>query len=613
MQHQSLVRICAARGKHGAILLTTLSMLLLALHASSARGNEAVDQTFPVSITSSGIFAAQSTGERPSISDDGRHVAFESATENLGEDGPPGVDEAFVKDLQTGEVTLVSRASGAAGEPANEPGEGSGVEDLSISGDGRFVIFTSDASNLVTGLPAAEEPGEHPLHVYRRDLQTGETELVDRVSGSEGEILDERGARAEGISAEGRYVLFRDRVEDLEDPVGAHEAGLSTVYVRDMQSSLTSAVSRAGGAQGALADESSRGDSISADGRYVTYESAATNLVAGMEGNAVSQVYLRDLQSEITTLVSRSAPTESAPTGEPGNGASEAGVPTDDDGCNVAFSSAASNLYRFAGGPVSTPEVYLADLCSTPVTIRLVSRADGAEGAPAAEGNVVIPLPLGAGGNGRLILFSALSELTGESSAASTHLYIRNLDTEQTTLIDRASGAGGAPADSNPEGGAIAANACRVAFATEASNLGEVEAPRERSETYIRQLAPCLESAEGSAGGSETASARQITQTAIAETTVASRGTARCVVPTMRGLRLRAVRKRLGAAHCRLGRVSYHYSRTPKGRLTEQSLHQGTIRPAGAKLSIWISRGGHSRRLSRQGRRVARGVPAPAR
>lgn len=501
MQHQSLVRVCAARDGRGAILLTTLSMLLPVLFATSVRGDEAVDQTFPVSVTPSGIFAAQSTGERPSISDDGRYVAFESAAVNLGEGGPPGVEEAFVKDLQTGEVTLVSRASGAGGEPANEPGEGSGVEDVFISGDGRFAIFTSDASNLVFGLPAAEEPGEHPLHVYRRDLQTGETELVDRVSGSEGEILDERGARAEGISAEGRYVLFRDRVEDLEDPVRAHEGGLSTVYVRDMRLGTTSAVSRAGGSHGALADASSRGDSVSPDGRYVAFESSATNLVTSMEGNSVSQVYLRDLQSETTTLISKSAPTESAPVGEPGNGASEAAVLTSGDGCDVAFSSAASNLYRFAGGPVSTPEVYLADLCSRPVMVRLVSRAEGEQGAPAAEGNAVIPLPLGAGGNGRFILFSALSELTGESPAASTHLYIRNLDTEQTTLIDRASGAGGTPADSNPEGGAIAANACRVAFATEASNLSEVEPPRERSETYIRQLAPCLESAEGSGKG----------------------------------------------------------------------------------------------------------------
>lgn len=612
MPHQSLVRVCAARGKHGAILLTTLSMLLSVLFATSARGDEAVDQTFPVSVTPSGIFATQSTGERPSISDDGRYVAFGSAAENLGEGGPPGVGEAFVKDLQSGDVRLVSRASGAEGEPANEPGEGSGVEDVFISGDGRFVIFTSDASNLVAGLPAAEEAAEHPLHVYRRDLQTGETELVDRVSGSEGEILDERGAWAEGVSDEGRFVLFRDRVEDLEDPAGAHEAGGSTVYVRDMQSAVTSAVSRAGGSQGSLADEPSRGDSISANGRYVTFESSATNLAAGMEDNAVSQVYLRDLQSETTTLVSQSAPTESAPTGEPGNGASEAAVLTSDDGCDVAFSSAASNLYRSAEAPVSTPEVYVTDMCSTPVTIRLVSRANGVSGAPAAEGNAVIPLPLGAGGDGRFILFSALSELTGESSAASTHLYIRNLDTEQTTLIDRATGAGGALADSNPEGGAIAANACRVAFATEASNLSEVESPRERSETYIRQLAPCLESTDESSGGSEAASAQRATAAAI-KPAVANGGAARCVVPAMRGLKLRAVRKRLGAAHCRLGRISYHYSRTPKGRLIEQSLHQGTIRPVGAKLSIWISRGGHSRRVSRQDHRAAHGVPAPAR
>jgi Tol biopolymer transport system component len=492
MSHQNLLRVWAPTLRRS----LTLSLALMTLAGASARGAspEAIDDTFPASVNVGGVFAnsgTEETQEDPSISSDGRYVAFRSAASNLGEHGAAGVYEAYVKDLQSGEVKLVSRANGASGEAANEPGEATGVEDVIISGDGRYVIFTSDASNLVSGLPPGEEPEEHPRHVYRRDLQTGETLLVDRASGPQGEILDERAPNGEAISADGRYVVFRDHVEDLEDPSSGHELGLSTVYVRDMQSPSTVAVSRASGSNGELANARSLASSISANGRYVAFESSATDLVAGMQANTVSQVYLRDLQSDTTTLLSRTPPTQGAPAGEPGNEASSTPVLLGEDGCEVAFTSAASNLYLYAGRPLESPEVYLTDLCATPASTALVSRASGLDGAPAAEGNAAIPTPLGASADGRYVLFSALPTLTGESSNTRSHLYVRDLFTEITTLIDRASTAEGTPANGDPEGGAISANGCRVVFETQASNLVEPPLQITRKETYIRQLSPC--------------------------------------------------------------------------------------------------------------------------
>jgi hypothetical protein len=479
--HQSLACTHArAAVWRGAVLaIAVLSTISPTARATAAP--ETIDSTFPASVSGAGEYADQSTAETPSISANGRYVAFASAAGNLGEHGPTGVQEAYVKDLETGEVKLVSRANGPDGEPADEPGEGTGVEDVTISGDGLYVIFTSAASNLVSGLPPAAEPSEHPLHVYRRDLQTGETTLVDRVTGVEGAILDERGARAEAISEDGRYVLFRDGVEDLEDPLGSHEPGTRTVYVRDMQTGTTTAVSRADGATGELANESSRGSAISADGRYVAFESSATNLVEGMGSNTASQVYLRDLQNDITTLAS------ATPAGEPGNSSSEEPILAGEPGCEVAFSSQATNLFLYQEAPVLTPEVYLADLCSTPSSIALVSRADGLEGAPAGEGNSVIPIPRGASTDGAYVLFGALSELTGEGAGTRSHLYVRDLAIGHTTLIDRESGASGEPAKGNPEGAVMSENGCRVAFTAEAGNLGE---PSHR-ETYVRQLASC--------------------------------------------------------------------------------------------------------------------------
>ncbi|MFZ2052169.1 MAG: choice-of-anchor D domain-containing protein [Solirubrobacteraceae bacterium] len=517
MPHKDMSRLCARTLKQSSMLLAAVALVFALLCASAlASSDETPGDTFGASITPSGDYADASAGEAPSISADGRYVAFISDAQNLGEHGPAGVQEAYVKDLHTGEVKLVSRASGTGGEPANEPGGGTGVENLFISGDGRYAIFTSAASNLVSGLPSSP-PGEHPLHVYRHDLQTGETVLVDRVTGGEGAILgEEDGARAEAISEDGRYVLFRDGVEDLEDPAGSHQPGTRTVYVRDLQDGVTNAVSRADGASGALADEASSGTSISPNGRFVAFESSATNLVAGMQSNNVSQVYVRDLQTDTTTLASRTQG------GAPANGPAEEPMLVGGEGCQVAFSSAATNLYVYEGSPVLTPEVYLVDLCANPVSVTLVSRANGQDGAPAGEGNSVVPIPRGASSDGRYVLFSALSELTGEAANEQSHLYLRDLSTGQTTLVDRQSGSLGEPAKGDPTGAALSANGCRIAFATEASNFAEPAF----LETYVHNLAPCHEepslSSENAGFAAQalhtTSSPQQITLTAGSET-----------------------------------------------------------------------------------------------
>jgi Tol biopolymer transport system component len=484
-QHTPVCAQPARQLRYNALRTIALMLLGLSCFASSARaaGDETVGDTFPASTTAAGVFAEGGTGEATSISGDGRYVTFLSAAENLGETGPQGVKEAYVKDLHTGALELVSRESSVDGEPASNS-----VQAPRISEDGRYVIFSSSAPNLLEG--ASAEAG---VHVYRRDLETGETALVDRVSGAKGAIVTGE-AYAEAISADGRYVVFSADVEDLENPAGAHSitSGL-TLYVRDMQSGVTTTVGRASGTSGAIANEPSVASSISPDGRYIVFESAAANLVPGMSANTVSQVYLRDVQTDTTTLISKTAPSEAAPAGEPGNASSEGGKLVGTNGCEVAFDSEASNLYSFEGQPLATPQVYLTNLCATSLQTTLVSRADGAAGTPAGEGNSANPRVSGASADGRYILFNALGSLLGEDTNTSRHLYLRDLDTGATTLVDRATGPAGEEANSNPEGSAISANGCRAVFDTEAGKLVEPEPLITERETYVRQLAACNE------------------------------------------------------------------------------------------------------------------------
>lgn len=484
MFQQNLVRVCAPARGQNTILSITLAMFALALFAASARaaGDETIGDTFPVSVTQQGVYANDegTVDYGPvSIADDGRYIAFESNSTNLGEQGPSGTIEAYVKDLHTGEVKLVSRANGSNGEPAGGPG----VENVKISGDGRYVIFDSKATNLVAGLPD-EEPEEQ--HVYRRGLQTGETTLVDRVSGADGVILS-RGAVAEAISDDGQYVVFAADVSDLENPAGAHtNTGIETVYVRDMQTGTTMAISRASGPDGEIANQESQANSISANGEYVPFLSRATNLAPGTESNIYPQVYLRDLQTDTTTLVSQTA------SGQVGEGRSENPVIVGENGCEVEFSSEVSDLLEppsiiINGEPIqiSGPQIYLRDLCSTPASTMLISQdAEGITGDAYGA--------FGASANENDVLFA------GEFTSG-YHLFLRDLGTGQTTQLDRASGTEGMSANKESQQAAISANGCRVVFDSQATNLfGQMSPPEGPNgeiptEVYVRQLAACHE------------------------------------------------------------------------------------------------------------------------
>jgi hypothetical protein len=478
MSYQNVVRACAGARRQSAVVSTAILIALLGMlcTSASAAAPETPDETFPVSVTPDGEWAnGEGTGEYTpvSISADGRYVAFQSASTNLGEQGPVGTVEGFVKDLSTGALELVTRADGAGGEPADEPG----IEDLKLSADGRYVHFTSSATNLGTTLPG-EEPSEQ--HVYRRDLQTGETILVDRVSGAGGAIFS-RAARAEGISTSGRYIVFAASVANLEDPSGDHaQTAIATQYVRDTVAGTTTAISRATGIVGNLANEPSEATSVSPDGRYVVFATAASNL-PGANGEA--QVYLRDLQSAKTTLISQN---ELGATGDRGSGIP---VLVGDRDCEIQFSSLAFNLLEPSPTPVAGEQLYIADFCSSPTTLTLVSEKEGQQ-AGIAYGS------WGTSADGNLVLFGGSFSISGVF-----HLFLKNRDTGEVSQIDRASGASGASANDEPQQAAISENGCRAVFGDRATNLSGAGPPvgpsgEEPFEVYVRQLAPCVDSPE---------------------------------------------------------------------------------------------------------------------
>ena len=270
-------------------------------------------------------FLGTDTGNNPSgngvISADGNLVAFLSGASDLVENDNNNNTDIFVRDLQAGTTTLVS-----ANNTGTDSGDGASGSRPSISADGRFVVFASLATDLVAN------DTNNNTDIFVRDLQAGTTTLVS--ANNTGTDSGDGGSLGRtSISADGRFVVFYGRATDL---VANDNNGTRDVFVRDLQAGTTTLVSinNTGTDSG---DSHSTRPSISADGRFVVFHSRATDLVAN-DNNGTRDFFVRDLQAGTTTLVSiNNTGTDS------GNGRSHYGVISADGGA-VAFESYATDL-----------------------------------------------------------------------------------------------------------------------------------------------------------------------------------------------------------------------------------------------------------------------------
>jgi Tol biopolymer transport system component len=288
-----------------------------------------------VSISSGGV---QGNGYSyfPSISADGRYVAFESSATNLVAGDTNAFVDVFVRDRLSGTTERVSISSGGV--------QGNGGSDApSISADSRYVAFQSYANNLVLG----DTNGF--VDVFVRDRQSGTTERVS---------VDSFGAQGNdhsyvpSISADDLYVAFHSYATNL---VPGDTNGFADVFVHNRLSFWTERASVSpAGVQG---NGNSSYPSISADGRHVAFASTATNLVPG-DTNGVEDAFIRDRLNSTTERVSVSS------AGAQGNGDSgDYGPSISTDGRYVAFESAAAFLVP--GDTNGVKDVFIRDRDAT--------------------------------------------------------------------------------------------------------------------------------------------------------------------------------------------------------------------------------------------------------
>jgi Tol biopolymer transport system component len=249
--------------------------------------------------------AADDDSAGPDISDSGMLVAFSSQATDIALDAvTANRDHVYLKDLATGIVTLISK-TGAGAEGDN------GSMFPSLAGDGSVVVFASQAANLTADTD--NNAGAYDIYAY--NVSTGVLTLVSRGTG---------GGTADGASTIPRVhdtgvdCIFESDATDL---MAGDTNGMRDIYKVNLTTFAVTRVSVGDGSPGAEANGASTVGSMNATGNIVAFLSAATNLTADTDGNAVNDVFVRDIPNDTTTLISvwpDGQRRELRPFGEPG-------------------------------------------------------------------------------------------------------------------------------------------------------------------------------------------------------------------------------------------------------------------------------------------------------
>jgi Tol biopolymer transport system component len=376
------------------------------------------------------------------ISADGRFVAFQSAASNLVLGDTNGTWDVFVRDRKLGITERVSVSS--SGEQGDEL---SGTFSLALSADGRFVAFNSYATNLVLGGTSGTD------HVFVRDRKLGATELVSVSSSGEqaNDSSDNGLSNAVAISADGRFVAFQSYASNL---VPNDTNALPDIFVRDRKLGVTGRVSV--GQHGEQTNGFYLGGlAISAHGRFVAFVSDAAELVSGPSGEGWTQVFVRDRKQGTTELVSVT------PNGRPNDQPSGTlSLAISADGRFVAFDSYATNLVK--GDTNNRRDVFVRD--------RIVGRTERVSvGADGTQANRQSGFP-SLSANGRFVAFSSpATDLVPGDTNRKVDIFVhdRLIGTTQRASISSS----GVQGNGGSFVSAISGDGRTVTFVSDASNL----------------------------------------------------------------------------------------------------------------------------------------------
>ena len=353
-------------------------------------------------------------GDPLDASRDGRYVVFVSGDANIVADDTNNTSDVFVRDTVSDTTVRVSvRSDGGEANAASYAPR--------ISGDGRYVVFGSSASNLVSG----DTNGEPD--VFRHDLQTGKTIRVSvtykgrQANGDSGSAdISDDGTRIVFVSSARNLVAARDRTPSY-----------SEVYLRDVAAKRTVRV--AVSSSGRQANEQVDGPIISGDGSTIAFQTGAGNLVRG-DDNGQSDVFVVKVATGAVRIASRSA----------GGTASDGQSWADDlsrTGRYLLLETLATNLAP--GDTNGTTDVYRKDLQRGGV-VRVSVADDESQSSDSGTWGRISE-------TGRYVTFTsqATDLVPGPDSFSTTDCFLRDITGKTTRRVSLTSGGG------NPSGGAV--------------------------------------------------------------------------------------------------------------------------------------------------------------
>ena len=372
--------------------------------------------------------------DSPSLSRDGRFVAFRSLASNVVPNDGNAFADIFVRDLATGATTLVSkRDDGLQGNGASSA--------PSISASGRFIAFASAASNLL----AADRNLAADVFLFDRQslTVTAASRSVAPLAGLEAIQIS--------INSNGNYIAFASRAPNLVRS-DTNDSAIYDIFVFNRLARRTTLASLS--TAGEVGNDWSLAPSISGDGQVLAYHSLATNFVDG-DTNGTFDVFVRDRLQGLTTRVSESA------TGQQADGAS-LGPAVSADGKHVAFRTDAGNLAP------NSPDggVFVKDLGTRALERVDVSSSGEGANAPACGFSPVCP---SISANGRYVAFHSRASNLTSGTQFFDNVYVRDRQAGTTSLASATPA--GLPGHGASHDASISPSGRFVAFISSASDL----------------------------------------------------------------------------------------------------------------------------------------------
>jgi Tol biopolymer transport system component/outer membrane protein assembly factor BamB len=393
----------------------------------------------------------------PSVSADGGYVAFDSTAPDLvtGQVDPNPLDaDAFVFRRSDGEVRLVSHAAGLPATAAN----GSSIVPV-IGASADAVVYLSDATDL-----SATGDGNSLSEVVAYDRATGANTVLSASDVGLPSVTAAGPSGSPRTSRDGRYVVFVSKAPNLV-PGQVDTHGFDDVFLYDRVADAVALVSHVPGSGVTTGNNFSEKPAISADGNWVAFLSAASDLVPGSDTNSMHDLFLFERATGVVTLVTHAA---GAPT-TAGNGSAyilESDLRISNDGAWIAYESSAANLVAGVTDTNLKYDVFLYERATN--SSRVVSHKEGDSTRTANNDSRQPALA----GNGAWVAFrSSASDLLTLTGSSMTQVYLYSQAADTNVLASHAAGLPLQRGNALATDPSISDDASRVAFVSGATDL----------------------------------------------------------------------------------------------------------------------------------------------